>query len=65
MNRETSVLTGTVNEAKARGRTARVPFVTAGIPDPESFWGCLEELSENGADIIEIGVPFSDPVADG
>ncbi|MDR1487537.1 MAG: tryptophan synthase subunit alpha, partial [Deltaproteobacteria bacterium] len=34
-------------------------------PDKSSFWEALKELAENGADIIEIGIPFSDPVADG
>ena len=43
----------------------KIPFVTAGFPSPEKFWDVLIELQENGADIIEIGVPFSDPVADG
>lgn len=49
----------------AAGRPALVPFVTAGFPDQSQFWPTLTELDENGADIIEIGVPFSDPVADG
>ena len=43
----------------------KIPFVTAGFPTPDKFWEVLTELQENGADIIEIGVPFSDPVADG
>jgi tryptophan synthase alpha chain len=42
-----------------------IPFMTAGFPTVETFWKNLKELDENGADIIEIGVPFSDPVADG
>lgn len=42
-----------------------IPFMTAGFPTIEAFWKNLKELDENGADIIEIGVPFSDPVADG
>jgi tryptophan synthase alpha chain len=42
-----------------------IPFMTAGFPTLEAFWKNLKELDENGADIIEIGVPFSDPVADG
>lgn len=47
------------------GRRAVIPFLTAGFPDPASFWEHLGELDAAGADIIEIGVPFSDPVADG
>jgi tryptophan synthase alpha chain len=42
-----------------------IPFMTAGFPTVETFWKNLKELDDNGADIIEIGVPFSDPVADG
>ncbi len=52
-------------EAKNSGRVALVPFLTACYPDRESFWQALADLDAGGADIIEIGVPFSDPVADG
>ena len=51
--------------ARAGGRTALIPFITAGFPSPERFRGAVEELDAHGADIIEIGIPFSDPVADG
>ena len=51
--------------AAQAGRTALIPFVTAGFPTPETFWDVLHELDASGADVIEIGVPFSDPVADG
>ena len=51
--------------AKKEGRTALIPFVTAGFPSRERFWDVLHELDRSGADILEIGVPFSDPVADG
>lgn len=51
--------------ARQEGRLARIPFLTAGFPDKDAFWDALGELDQNGADIIEIGVPFSDPVADG
>lgn len=54
-----------IESANAQGRMARIPFITAGFPDKERFLAALRELDENGADIIEIGVPFSDPVADG
>jgi tryptophan synthase alpha chain len=54
-----------IEEANAQGRIARIPFITAGFPDMERFFGVLSDLDANGADIIEIGVPFSDPVADG
>lgn len=51
--------------ARQEERLALIPFLTAGYPDQESFWKILAEIDANGADIIEIGVPFSDPVADG
>ncbi|MCR4666710.1 MAG: tryptophan synthase subunit alpha [Desulfovibrio sp.] len=54
-----------ISAAKAAGKPALVPFLTAGFPDRSSFWPTMVELDENGADIIEIGVPFSDPCADG
>lgn len=50
---------------KAADKKAFVPFATAGFPDMESFGALLEKLPASGADIIEIGMPFSDPMADG
>ncbi len=58
-------LTRRIREANAQGRCALIPFVTAGFPDRERFWDSLMELDAQGADVLEIGVPFSDPVADG
>jgi len=54
-----------IEKARQKGRMALIPFLTAGFPNPDQFWKELKELDENGADIIEIGIPFSDPVADG
>ncbi|MBF0482980.1 MAG: tryptophan synthase subunit alpha, partial [Desulfovibrionaceae bacterium] len=51
--------------ATASGRQARIPFLPAGFPDKERFFDELAALDASGADVIEIGVPFSDPVADG
>ena len=51
--------------AKLAGRTALMPFVTAGYPDLATTERLLPALVEGGADLIEIGVPFSDPLADG
>ncbi len=59
------ILEKTISEANAAGRTALIPFITAGFPSIETFPDILEQIDEVGADIIEIGVPFSDPVADG
>lgn len=50
---------------KGEGRPALVTFVTAGDPDTETSLSILEGLPDAGADIIELGMPFSDPMADG
>lgn len=52
-------------ELKAKGRAALVTFVTAGDPDYETSRQILLGLPAAGADIIELGMPFSDPMADG
>ncbi len=52
-------------EFKKRGRPGLVAFVTGGDPTPEAFREILAGLPAAGADVIEIGVPFSDPMADG
>ena len=49
----------------ASGRKALIPFVTAGFPAPELTLPLMNALVAGGADVIEIGVPFSDPMADG
>jgi tryptophan synthase alpha chain len=50
---------------KAAGRTGLIPFVTAGDPLPDAMVPMLHALVAAGADVIELGVPFSDPMADG
>lgn len=50
---------------KSAGRTGLVPFVTAGDPSPDGMVALLHGLVAAGADLIELGVPFSDPMADG
>ena len=52
-------------ELKSTGRTGLIPFVTAGDPLPEAMVPLMHALVESGADLIELGVPFSDPMADG
>ena len=52
-------------ELRRSGRGGFIPFITAGDPDLETSELLLIELAAAGADIIELGVPFSDPVADG
>jgi tryptophan synthase alpha chain len=50
---------------KAEGRAGLVAFITAGDPDLETSRAILEGLPEAGADVIELGMPFTDPMADG
>jgi len=52
-------------ELRKQGRTALIPFITAGDPIPEATAGVMHALVESGADILELGIPFSDPMADG
>ena len=50
---------------QSEGRKAFIAFVTAGDPDPETSYAILSGLPAAGADIIELGMPFTDPMADG
>ena len=52
-------------ELKSAGRTGLIPFVTAGDPLPDAVVPLMHALVEAGADLIELGMPFSDPMADG
>ena len=52
-------------ELRSRGDGALVAYLTGGDPDPKAFLANSTALIEGGADIIEIGIPFSDPIADG
>lgn len=48
-----------------QGRAALMPYFTLGYPTPEASLAVIEALAQSGADLIELGVPFSDPLADG
>ena len=52
-------------ELKTEGRAALVTFLTAGDPDPETSLALVRALPAAGADVIELGMPFTDPMADG
>ncbi|MCL4183697.1 MAG: tryptophan synthase subunit alpha [Burkholderiaceae bacterium] len=60
-----SRLAATFERLAAQGRKALVPYVTAGFPLRESTVPVMHALVAGGADVIELGVPFSDPMADG
>jgi tryptophan synthase alpha chain len=61
----TRKLTKTFQELRQRGGKAFIPFITAGDPDLETTIRIVSELEGAGSDIVELGIPFSDPVADG
>ena len=52
-------------ELREQGASAFMPYVCAGDPNPELTSKLFLTLEEAGADLIELGVPFSDPIADG
>ncbi len=53
------------SELKARGRKGLVIYLTAGDPDAETSLAMMEAAADAGADVLELGMPFSDPTADG
>jgi tryptophan synthase alpha chain len=55
----------TLDQLKRQKKTAFVPYVTYGYPDRATFKKIVCALDESGVDIIEVGMPFSDPIADG
>ncbi len=60
-----SKITSTLNALKERGEKALVTFITAGDPDLATSEQIVHTLVESGVDLIELGFPFSDPMADG
>ena len=57
-------VTAAIRAANEAGRTGLVPFVTAGYPEPKDFISTLKSVASVG-DVVEVGIPFSDPMADG
>ena len=55
----------TFDKLRAAGRAALIPYITAGDPSLAATVPLMRALSSAGADVIELGVPFSDPMADG
>lgn len=60
-----SRISGVFEALKGQGRKALIPYITAGDPAPDQTVALMHTLVAAGADIIELGVPFSDPMADG
>ncbi|MFM2330289.1 MAG: hypothetical protein RLZZ494_2392, partial [Pseudomonadota bacterium] len=60
-----SRIAATFAALNAAGRKALIPYVCAGDPYPDATVDVLHALAAGGADVIELGVPFSDPMADG
>ena len=60
-----SKISRTFEKLRSEGRKALIPFITAGYPDINTTEKFIYELEKSGADLIELGVPFSDPMADG
>jgi len=60
-----SRIAATFAQLKGQGRKALIPFITAGDPQPAMTVPLMHALVAGGADVIELGVPFSDPMADG
>lgn len=59
------MLTERLRALRAAGRRALVCYVTAGHPDPDASRRLMRELPAAGCDVLEVGIPFSDPLADG
>lgn len=61
----TKTVSGTMAELKAKGKVAFIPFICAGDPDLNTTAEAMRRLDAVGSDVIELGVPYSDPLADG
>jgi tryptophan synthase alpha chain len=55
----------TFSQNRIEGKKALIPFLTSGFPDGHTFKALMRAISDSGADLIELGIPFSDPLADG
>ncbi|MBD3611682.1 MAG: tryptophan synthase subunit alpha, partial [Hydrogenovibrio crunogenus] len=60
-----SRIDATLSALKSEKKTALIPYITAGDPHPDMTVNLMQSLVKQGADMIELGVPFSDPMADG
>jgi tryptophan synthase alpha chain len=62
---KSSAIERVFEDLRKNNKKAFIPFITCGFPSLDGFFKLFETLDKNGADIIEIGIPFSDPLADG
>lgn len=62
---KSSRIARTFAERSRQGRGVLVPYITAGFPEAETTVALMRAIADAGADVIELGVPFSDPLADG
>jgi tryptophan synthase alpha chain len=60
-----SRLTACINAVKAANRKVLIPYLVAGDPDGDTTVALMHQLVSDGADVIELGMPFSDPSSDG
>lgn len=58
-------ITRAFEQARSEGRPVMIPYVTEGYPELDSSPAVVKALIDGGADIVELGIPFSDPIADG
>jgi tryptophan synthase alpha chain len=65
MTKNMNRIDSTFKKLKADRKKAFIAFITAGFPDLDTTGRLVLELASNGVDIIELGIPFSDPIADG
>lgn len=65
MSRLEAAITRAFERARGEGRAALIPYLTAGYPRLDVLPELIRTLAEAGADLIEVGIPFSDPLADG
>ncbi|MGD9854587.1 MAG: tryptophan synthase subunit alpha [Planctomycetaceae bacterium] len=63
--RHDSSISRTFSDVKSTGRLAFMPFITAGDPDVATTVAIIGEMAARGVDLIEVGFPYSDPIADG
>ena len=64
-NRGPDRIAAAFERARAEDRAALVIYLTAGYPDLATSRACFEAAVEAGADVLEVGIPFSDPMMDG